>query len=214
MPRYTRHEAVIYVPDVVGQSVDDAQEVLTSYGLGIGEPLERFDRLRERDRVLEQRPGPSAPVKPGRVVYVTINRGTIPSVTVPRVLGLSLRGARNQLATAGLAIRSEEPDSLPSPYANAITRQEPAHGSVVQQGDSVKLWYGTGLGSRMVVVPDVKGLPLGEAQTLLRRNGLRSVVLDLAEGARNPAIVRQSRDPGAEVREGFEVRLFTRRGRS
>lgn len=211
MPRYTRHETVVVVPDLVGRSIDQAQDTLAARGLEIGEPLERFDRLREPNRILEQRPSPNTPVKPGRIVYVTVNRGTLPEVSVPRVVGLSRRGARNQLATAGLFVQSEEPDSLPSPYANAITRQEPVPGSMVQQGDSVMLWYGTGLGSRVVAVPDVTGLSVSQARMLLGAQGLRSVVLDMAEDDTDPIIIRQSREPGTEVREGFEIRLFTRR---
>ncbi len=210
MPRYTRQETVVMVPDLVGSSVDQARDTLAVRGLVIGEPLERFDRLRAPNLILEQRPAPETPVKPGRIVYVTVNRGTLPEVTVPRVVGLSRRGARNQLASAGLFVQSEAPDSLPSPYANAITRQEPVPGSIAQQGDSVMLWYGTGLGSRVVVVPDVTGLRLSQAQTLLGGRGLRSVVLDLGEDDPDPSVVRQSREPGTEVREGFEIRLFTR----
>lgn len=210
MPRYTRHETVVVVPDLLGRSVSQARDTLVARGLDMGEPLERFDRLREPNLILEQRPSPNTPVKPGRIVYVTVNRGTLPEVSIPRVVGLSRRGARNQLAAAGLFVQSEEPDSLPSPYANAITRQEPPPGSMVLQGDSVMLWYGTGLGSRIVAVPDVTGLPLSQARMMLGARGLRSVVLDMAEDDSDPTIIRQSRDPGTEVREGFEIRLFTR----
>ena len=210
MPAFTRYDAVVQVPDVRNRSMDEARQILTEHGLGVGQPLERFDRDRQPNVVLDQIPPPNASVKPGRLIYVTVNVGTIPPVTVPRVEGLSLREARNRLAADGLKVKAERPDSVPSPYSNTITRQEPRAGATVKLGDGVTLWYSTGLGDRTVLVPDVTGMTISEAQRLLLRRNLRSVVLDRDEDAEDPRIVRQSRDPGTRVREGFELRLFTK----
>ena len=210
MPAYTRYDAVVQVPDVRNLSMKEARQVLTERGLGVGQPLERFDRERRPNVILDQSPPPNAAVKPGRLIYVTVNVGTIPPVTVPRVEGLSLREARNRLAADGLKVKAERPDSVPSPYSNTITRQEPRAGATVKQGDGVTLWYSTGLGNRTVLVPDVTGMTVSQAQQLLLRRNLRSVVLDRDENVEDPTIVRQSRDPGTRVREGFELRLFTK----
>ncbi len=210
MPAYTRYDAVVQVPDVRNLSMQEARRILVERGLGVGDSLQRFDRERQPNVILDQSPPPNAAVKPGRLVYVTVNAGTIPPVTVPRVEGLSLREARNRLAADGLKVIAERPDSVPSPYSNTITRQEPQAGATVKQGDGVTLWYSTGLGSRTVLVPDVTGMTVSEAQRLLLRRNLRSVVLDRDEDAEDPTIVRQSRDPGTHVREGFELRLFTK----
>ena len=210
MPTYTRYDSVVRVPDVRNQSMEEARQILTERGLGVGQPLERFDRARQPNVILDQSPPPDATVKPGRLIYVTVNTGTIPPVTVPRVEGLSLREARNRLLADGLEIKAERPDSVPSPYSNTVTRQEPRAGATAKQGDGVTLWYSTGLGNSTVLVPDVTGMTISEAQRLLLRRKLRSVVLDRDEEADDPVIVRQSRDPGTRVREGFELRLFTK----
>ncbi len=210
MPAYTRYNATVEVPDVRNRTMEEARQILTERGLGVGQPLQRFDRERQPNVVLDQSPPPNASVKPGRLIYVTVNVGTIPPVTVPRVEGLSLREARNRLLADGLTIEAERPDSVPSPYNNTVTRQEPRAGATVNQGDGVRLWYSTGLGQRTVLVPDVTGLTLSEAQQLLLRRNLRSVVLDRDENEDDPTIVRQSREPGTRVREGFELRLFTK----
>lgn len=210
MPAYTRYNATVQVPDVSNRSIEEARQILTERGLGMGQPLQRFDRERQPNVILDQIPPPNAAVKPGRLIYVTVNAGTIPPVTVPRLEGLSLREARNRLQIDGLKIEAERPDSVPSPYKNTVTRQEPRAGATVKQGDGIKLWYSTGLGQRTVLVPDVTGMSLREAKQLLLRSNLRSVVLDRDENEDDPIIVRQSRDPGTHVREGFELRLFTK----
>jgi len=112
------------------------------------------------------------------------------------------------MTTAGLVVRSEEPDPIPSPYENTVTKQRPEAGERVDQGSAVTLWYSTGLGSEFVEVPDVVGLPARLAAEALLELRLRSVVVDAAE--QDSLVVRQSRPPGTRVREGFEIRLFVR----
>ena len=207
MPWYTRQDTVVYVPDLVGLPLEEANAALTELGLRAGTPTERFDSEEELEHVLEQRPKGGSNVKPSRTVYLIINRGTERMVTVPDVIGYSMRGAANRIEAAGLRIGSMQPDSLPSPYRDTITRQDPPPGSLLSASDSLRLWYGTGPGTRPVLVPDVTGLTPGEAEAILARVGLRAVVLDLEAGATGVQITRQNRSPGSSVREGSEVRL-------
>jgi len=210
MPAYTRYDVTVRVPDVRNRPFEEARQILTRQGLNVGQPEQRFNANYQPNVVLDQNPHPDASVKPGRLVYVTINTGSIPTVTVPRVEGLSLREARNRLLADGLEIEAEQPDSIPSPYSNTVTRQRPAAGTTVPRGSGITLWYSRGLGDRFVVVPDVTGMGVTEARQTLLRSNLRSVVLDLDESLGDPVILRQSREPGTHVREGFEIRLFTK----
>ncbi len=212
MPAYTRYDAGLQVPDVTGTGLEEAREILAAHGLALGEGQRRFDQTRPLNEILDQTPPPFASVKPGRTIYVTINAGVIPRVTVPRVLGLSLKQAGHQLKAAGLRVESEWPDPLPYLHANAITKQEPAPGTVVQQGTGVQLWYGTGLGDNMVQVPDVTGLSPDEAQQVLESKRLRSVVLqcgDEGEAPGAPTVMRQDKPVGTSTNEGSEIRLYT-----
>lgn len=212
MPTYTRYDAVLQVPDVTGTELEEAREILAAHGLALGEGQPRFDQSRPLNEILDQTPLPFASVKPGRTIYVTLNAGAVPRVTVPRVLGLSLKQAGHQLKAAGLRVESEWPDPLPYLHANAITKQEPAPGAVVQQGDGVQLWYGTGLGDNMVQVPDVTGLAPDEAQQVLEGKRLRSVVLQCGsekDVLGNPTVMRQDKPVGTSTNEGSEIRLYT-----
>lgn len=215
MPAFTRHDVAIQVPSVTEMPYTEAVALLEERDLRAERVTQRFNPALPRDVVIDQSPDPAARVKPGRRIYLTVNTGAMPVVTIPPVEGMSLREAQNRLQAVGLKVADTRPDSIPSPYRNTVTRQRPPAGDSLPEGSSVTLWYSTGLGESYVLVPDVTGLTAAEAQETLLRHKLRSVVVqpkaeddEPFDQLGDPVVVRQSRDPGTRVREGFEVRLF------
>ena len=231
MPQYTRHDVSVTVPEVAGVPVEKAREQLEERDLRVETLEERYNPSVERGAVIEQNPRGGRSVKPGRRVYLTVNTGEQPMVKVPRVVDASLREAKNRLRSLGLTVGEVQKDSIPSPYANTVTRQQPAAGDSLPKGTAVSLWYSTGNQSApYTTVPDVTGQTVKEArQTLLDRK-LRAVVVRPSEGEEGDAqpapedeqaqqedvnqmkVVRQSREPDTRVREGFEVRLHVEEG--
>lgn len=219
MPSYTRHDASTSVPDVLDRSYEDAREVLEARGLAVERQVGRYNPRVPQNQVVDQNPPPNAPVKPGRRVYLTVNSGTAPIVSVPDLSGTSLREARNRLTSLGLDVGQERVDSIPSPYARTVTRQHPTAGDSLKKGATVDIWYSRGLGDERVTVPDIRGLRVSVAEDLLLRRKLRSVVINAnasAESA-NPDddneaeqlwVRQQGLQPGSTVRSGTEVRLF------
>jgi beta-lactam-binding protein with PASTA domain len=212
LPSYTRQGVTVTVPDVRNKSYQDAARILTTQNLEVERVVERFNPRLPRDVVIDQTPGPDAIVKPGRHVFVTVNSGQALMVKVPRVRDLSLREAENRLKAVGLNVEDLLPDTIPSPYPNTITRQNPAPGDSLPQGAGVQLWYSTGLGQIYVQVPDLIGLTVTEARQQLLDLKLRPVVVGEPEEEAvldEQEVRRQSREPGSEIREGSEVRIFT-----
>lgn len=207
MPSFTRQEVTIVVPDVENVPYENARRLLEARDLQVERVVQRYNPNIPREMVVDQNPPPNALVKPGRHIYLSVNAGSLPTVTVPRVEGLALREAKNRMLTAGLKVASERPDPIPSPYENTVTNQSPPAGATVDRGSSVTLWYSTGLGSEYVEVPDVKGLTVGEARRALLSLQLRSVAVDAT--SEQDTVVSQSRAPGTRVRQGFEIRLFS-----
>lgn len=212
MPAYTRHDANILVPRVVDLSYDEAERLLREHDLRVEQEAQRFDPDAPRDAVVDQTPAAETLVKPGRRVYLTVNAGQTPTVTVPRLEGFSPREASNQLRAAGLRLGEVRADSIPHPYQNTVTRQTPGSGTTVREGESVTIWVSTGPGDEWVTVPDVTGMTVGEArQVLLNQYKLRSRVLGASSDAtpdevEGMPITRQS-NTNARVRQGHEVRL-------
>lgn len=220
MPAYTRHEVAVRVPDVENRMFEAAKERLEDRGLRVERQVGRFNPNVDSGIIVDQNPPPEADVKPGRRVYLTINAGEVPTVSLPDLSGFSVREANNRIASLGLAVDTVKADSIPSPYPNTVTRQKPAPGDSLQQGSGVVLWYSTGLGEEKVRVPNVVGKTVEEAKRSLLQNKLRSIVIDpddetseaeepVPDSLKTPAFVqRQAQPPDTTVWAGTEIRLF------
>lgn len=214
MPNYTRHDVSVTVPRVVDRPLEEANQILRRSNLQVEHQRARqYNPNVPRGEVLDQQPPANALVKPGRRIYLTINEGRTPMVEVPDLEGTSVREAKNQLMALGLKAGRVRADTIPAPYSNTITKQSPAPGDSLREGSSVHLWYSRGLGNAYATVPDVRNMRVPAARRVLLNHKLRSVVLDAEEGMQlNQEFVRaQGREPGSEVREGTEIRLFINR---
>lgn len=225
MPSYTRHDVAIRVPNVEDRPFEDAKRLIEERDLQVERQVGRYNPNVDRNVVVDQTPLPNADVKPGRRVYLTVNAGEAPMVKLPDLTGMSVREAKNRISSLGLEVGESQPDEIPSPYANTITRQRPAPGDSLRQGSTVNIWYSTGLGNETVEIPDVVGQTVEEAQQRLLQSKLRSVVVDESleeatedseeEAPASDQFVReQGRAPGTSVRTGTEIRLFTTDDRS
>ena len=212
MPAYVGHEDFVTVPNVKNLELEDARLTLNQLNLPVEVEPGRFNPELPRDLVVDQNPSANMQVKPGRRIYITINTGATPESTVPSLVGISVDEAKNRLNAAGLIANSSDirPDSIPSPHPNLVTKQFPDPGKIVEEGSRVRLWYSTGLGNALVTVPSVIGLTAAEAQRLLLRQKIRSVVLggSTADDISSMEIVRQTPGEGTRVKEGYEIRLF------
>ena len=212
MPSYVGHDDFVTVPDVTNLEVEDAKLTLSRLDLPVEVESGRFNPDLPRNLVIDQNPEANVQVKPGRRIYVTINTGATPEATVPSLVGISVDEAKNRLNAAGLIAQNSDirPDSIPSPHKNLVTKQFPQPGKIVEEGSRVRFWYSTGLGASLVTVPSVVGLTAREAQTVLLRQKIRSVVLGAGgeEDVASLEIVRQTPSEGTRVKEGYEIRLF------
>lgn len=210
MPWYTRHDAGINVPDVRGLLVEEAEDVLTERGLEVRRVVSQYVPSHQRDAVVEQDPKPNSVVKPGRRVYLRVNSGSVPMVPVPALHDLSIRQARNSLLAGKLSLGAVLRDTIPSPFKNTVTRQDPPPGDSVTVGSAVDIWISSGLGSSITTVPDIVGIALPEAEAMLRAARLQFVVFDDpdARSADPNSVVRVIPPAGTEIPEGSEVRMF------
>jgi len=222
MPSYTRHGVSVEVPDVESQPFQEAKERVERRDLRVKREVGRYNPNVPRETVVDQNPLPNSAVKPGRRVYLTVNAGEAPVVDIPDLNGISIREAKNRISSLGLKTGTIEPDSLPSPYPNTITRQRPEPGDSLKTGGVVDLWYSTGLGSDSVRVPNIEGRTVEQARTRLLEQRLRAIVVDPrstdSDAPEDPAadtasvrrfVQRQGRTPSTKVRTGTEIRLFT-----
>ncbi|WP_403025374.1 Stk1 family PASTA domain-containing Ser/Thr kinase [Salinibacterium sp. GXW1014] len=135
------------IPDVSGQTVDDAKAVLADAGLTGVEAVEEYnDTIAAGLLIRAQAPQGQATVPEGGAVDLIISKG-IEQVAVPDVEGQTWRTARQLLTDAGFAIRFRNPISefLSAVPDNAtVTFADPAPGSAVDKGSTVTIGLAAG----------------------------------------------------------------------
>lgn len=102
---YTHHGEAIAIPDIRHKSFADAERILDDAGLQIEVTDTGYVRNLPPDCILEQSPNPGDRVKSGHIIYVTINSGHTPTITIPDVIdNSSLREAMAKLSAMGFKL--------------------------------------------------------------------------------------------------------------
>lgn len=139
MDSWTLHGDTRTVPDVKGQSFNQASDGLLADGLTVELSDSVYDTHSRPGTVLEQNPKPGTKVKPGRVVYLTINAFSPRTVTVPQLTDISVRKAEAILKSLGITnvtvrkVMSEYADLVLAARCNGIQIQPGARLAVTSQ---------------------------------------------------------------------------------
>ncbi len=209
MPWYVRSDAAQTVPDVVGMKLEDASEYLSDIGFNPHKADERFDQRYPKGTVVVQNPPPKTIVKPGRRVYLIVSSGE-QLVEVPSIRWRSVREARFTLERMGLNMGSITYELSPVYPENTIMDQGIEPGEEVPRGSSINVVVSQGSAADKVMVPELVGKSLSEAQRLLNQRGLRignithQPIPDLLPNT----VVQQYPHPGDRIPRTQQVDLF------
>lgn len=194
------------VPDLTGQSINDASARLSEAGLTMRvEERRRVDAKVPEGHVIGQDPRAGVTLRTARSVRVYVSAGSR-SARLPAVVAMSERGARlqleqNQIQVAGVSeIRS-------SRYAldTVIAQDPPAQAA----SPAVALLVNRGEQGTRYVMPDLIGLDGERAAELLRSTGFRVSVVGQQPYPGIPAgiVLRQNPQPGFQVAPGEPIAL-------
>lgn len=98
----TKHNHEIIVPDFTNLSVNEAQMVAQQHEMRIQVTDSVYVKRMGRGDVYRQNPKAGSHVKKGRRILLTINAVTPKSVTMPNLVGYSMRQAKAELLSRGL----------------------------------------------------------------------------------------------------------------
>ena len=201
-PETTAPPATVVVPDVVGEQLPEARELLEADGFAVR--VERQSSDRPSNEVLSQRPPADEDAERGSVVVLTVSQG-VERVAVPTVVGMRESAAADALREEGLEPRSRPVESDEPP--GTVVAQNPAAGTEVERGAVVTIDIAEAPEPVLVRVPDLVGERSADARSRLRELGLRPT--QRPEQSSEPAgtVVGQTPSGGAEVREGSVVTL-------
>jgi serine/threonine-protein kinase len=197
----------VEVPDVSGQSRDDAEQALDEAGLGVAVET-RPDNDVPVDAVIETDPAAGQSVRRGTQVTLIVSSG--PSqVAVPPVVGQTLNAAQQQLSARGLESSSTEQDS-DRPKGEVIS-QSPNAGTRVDPGSTVSLVVSRGpVKPATVNVPNVVGQTRADAVSELRALGLAPDIQEQSTSIQpqDGRVTDQNPGGGSTVNEGTRIVLI------
>ncbi len=159
------------VPNIVGEPLESAQQLIEDRGLVMGTPVEQeTDNPDEVGIVLSQDPAFNELVDEGSTVTPTI--GVAPeTVTVPaNLVGMTEQEARAALQAAGLTVGTVNQEENDDAEPGEVLATDPASGEDVPVGSAVNL--AVAVASDTVTVPSVLGRPVDDARAAIEAAGL------------------------------------------
>ncbi len=172
----TQHGKTMKIPSVTGMSFDEAKKTLQGQGfeVQIQDSSVYYDTMRPM-QVVKQFPEADNLVKINRTVYLSINRASAPFIQMPNLVSMSFRNAKTVLSQYGLKLGDTifKPDFARNSVLDQQYKGETIKpGTTIQQGSSVTLVLGNGIGGQEFIVPDLTGLTYQQGKTRLDSFGL------------------------------------------
>jgi serine/threonine-protein kinase len=202
---------LVTVPDVIGETRRDAEQILRDEGLEVGDvnQVPAVDETQEPGTVIEQDPAALEEVEEGTPVDLTVVAQP-EDVTIPTGLtGQEPQDVQAVLEELGLVVAfDDEPSDIDE---GLVTRTDPPEGSEVEAGSTVTVFVSTG--AETTTVPEVTCLSFGQAQNQIRNAGLNPIT-STETVTINPLcplgrkVADQDPDAGTEVPVGSTVTLF------
>ncbi len=180
----TDHGEKVKVPDVVSKSIQAANQELSRGGFDVVVQDSAYVDSLPPFVVVDQKPRSGNIVKPGRTVYLTLNKNVPPTTAMPELVNYSFRSAVMTLKTQRLHLGDTiyKPDIAKDAVLQQLYQGKPIKaGTMIPEGSKITLVIGNGLGDIANLVPNLLGLTYLQASDLISANNLHLGVV-LTEG--------------------------------
>lgn len=212
LPAATNHGETITVPDITGMPLNELETFLVQRNLRYEVNDSAYSQDYPPLTVLRQFPPAGSIVKENRVIYISLNRVTPPSVPVPDLIDGSLINAEAVLR--GNELQRGKVVLVRGPFLNVVREMrfqgkkiEP--GTRIPKGSAIDLVVEDG-GSDTVPMPDVVGLSLEDAKVPIFGSHLNLgriyIVGDTLRG--NPVVLKQKPAAYENIKVGDVVELW------
>ena len=214
LPILTHHGQFVTVPNLKGVALEDVDAHLAQRNLRF-KITEEFAYAPNYPpmAVLQQYPQAGSRVKERRKIYLTLNTQTPPQVEMPDLVDGSVRNAYMRLKSQGLLLGTIK--YVPDIAHNAVLEQwyqgkEISAGTLITLGAKIDLVVGAGLGDEIIEVPQVVGMRLEEAKSLLLSIGVKvgDITYEYDTGKAPGTILRQNPAAGQPTSIGDNMDLW------
>lgn len=215
---FTGHGQEVKVPMLIGKNLFNATKELSSKNFDI-QIDSTYDPNQKPLTILGQQPESGEIVKPGRTIFLTVNKIEPPFTPMPNLNGLSFRSAQMILNSSKLKLgdTSLRPDIAKGAIIEQLYNGEVIRpGQMIPQGSKINLVIGDGLGVSVFDVPDLIGLSYAEAIAMLSAINLQFTAISTYEITDTANAIIYKQDPSAinelgttnRLREGDEVHFY------
>ena len=200
LTHFISNESNVIVPDLTGKHVVDALELLSDLSLNTKIKGMEYSTDVPRHHVILQDPAPGSEIKPGRDVRITLSKGRKTIIT-PALKGLTLNQAQIVIEENGLILGNVARVYQDRTDGEVIVSQAPSPGKTIHREDPVDLLISLGKRPTDFLMPDLSGLSLDEAMSLIEKEHLTLGKVRTASDKDRPVdrIVDQSPLPGYRV---------------
>jgi serine/threonine-protein kinase len=206
MPWYVSAKE-IKVPKVIGLSEAEAKKILEDNDL---EPMrggESYNENYPEGSIAHQKPDPGSVVKVGRRIFLFVSSG-VPTIKAPSLIGKALRDAKLTLERMDLElgettyVKSEQPRDI-------IVDQGFAVNTPIKSGTHVNVTLSAGH-ERGVIIPDLLGKSLSEAEKILADNKLMvgRINYQPSFSLLPNTVIDQYPSKGTQVQDSTSIDLF------
>lgn len=172
---YTRHGVEVEVPSVIGMYLEVAAPVLEAEQLHPVVIDSTYSSKVPLGTIVEQNPPAGSHAKPDRAIYLIVNAREKRQVVLPDLRDVSFRQAITTLRQMqiGVADTLYEPSEFKDLILDVRLGEESIEpGQKLTEGSRVTLVVGYGRGTEEVMVPNLIGLTLRDARSLLLASAL------------------------------------------
>lgn len=215
---YTRHDKGLSVPDFYGMNFDEASAEASLNDMTVSIADSIYVKDLEPGAVYKQVPKAGSAVKKGRRIQLTINAYLPKTVTMPDIVGYSMRQARAELSSIGLKTGKliyQEDIATNNVLRQKYNGRDIDPGVKIKSGSSIDLVLGLNPSDNETFIPDLRRMNTYNAVELLQESSLNigRIVYDNTVKTRDDSIkavvYRQTPEPSEYPLEmGAEVIIY------
>ena len=198
------------VPDVLGQTPNNASEIFTEAGLTLDAAESDYSEDYPQGTIMSTDPGPSASTRTGSTVLAVVSKGP-ERYDVPKLRKLTVEEAGIALGAANLELGAQTQAYDDNVKEGRILSSDPAAGESVKPGTQVSIVVSQG--PEPVTMPELEGTDGDAAQAALEDLGLKVDRSNrTSESVAKGLVISMSPAGGATAYRGDTVELVVSKG--
>jgi serine/threonine-protein kinase len=188
------------MPNLVGLQLETAQRLTSGLGFELKVEDKLFSAEYGANQIVSQMPPPGTRVKMGQHIHVLVSLGP-PQVTVPNMLGSSVRAAKITALQRGLTLGDIAVVHWPGVEPEQVVAQDPSPATTEVRSPAVNLLVSLGGASESFLCPSFLGQPISDVRRTLEKSGFKvgSVTSIPAGAAEKGVILAQSPPAGSKI---------------